>query len=81
MSNRPQADLCDVCDQAATAWWRGHRTISICSTCAAEVLPALMADAISSVMVEDWDRSKRVFDQIESRFWRALVHRLLKERK
>ena len=83
-ANRPterDGEYCAFCDQPALAAWGGQdRQVAVCHACAVKVLPALMADSISSVMVEDWDRSKRVFDQIESRFWRALVHRLIKER-
>lgn len=81
MSDIRQADLCDVCDQAATARWRGNRNIAICSTCAIDVLPKLMADAIDLSPDENFDRAKTSLERIVRTFWRAMACRLFREQK
>ena len=73
-------EYCAFCDLPVRAAWEGQRVIGCCHTCAIEVLPTLMADAIAPQVADDWDRVKRIFDQAESRFWRAMCHRLIKER-
>lgn len=81
MTKRRQADLCDVCDQPATARWRGHRPISICPTCAIEVLPRLAADAIDVSAADSRERVKWIVKRMAVAFWKALSMRLLKELK
>jgi hypothetical protein len=65
---------CTLCDSPATAMWQGRETIYICSQCALESLPALIADSI-------WISPRGIHahsfvDSILVSFWRALALRL-----
>lgn len=38
--------VCCVCGEQPAAYWRGERVVAVCATCAVEVLPKLIADAV-----------------------------------
>lgn len=67
-----QVEKCGACGHPATAVWQGAGTISICSTCAVEVLPALAADALAA-RIDDYDDARRSIRDIEARYWRAIA--------
>jgi hypothetical protein len=68
-------NCCWVCGQPATKAWHGETTLAICSFCALESLPALIADAVQIVGQRD-SELRDIFARIESRFWRAMALRL-----
>jgi hypothetical protein len=72
---------CGACGQRATAAWHGaESTLAVCSLCAQEVLPQMLADAVQIVGQRD-SELRDIFNRIESRFWRAMALRLHKEKR
>lgn len=71
---------CMFCGQHPHAFWQGmHGAISVCTNCAEEVLPALIAD---SVLVTNHPReyaagnATNSWIKCERRFWKAFASRL-----
>lgn len=81
-------ELCSFCsDRKADAVWIGKVDIFACATCAAELLPQLMADAIvGAVSIEILRSSKdtpheiqkegRILERFHSAFSGALIRKL-----
>ena len=76
---RLSTDTCSVCGATASATWEGHERIAVCPQCALEVLPALLADAAWLAHSDPAARAKKVWEQAERTYWRALAMRLLRE--
>jgi hypothetical protein len=74
------AEYCSICGQPAAKAWHGERTFAVCSFCATEWLPAMIADAITLPGAHSSDSAFKAHHQIDLRFWRALAIRLLGER-
>lgn len=74
-------EYCHICRRPATAVWHGDGEIAVCPTCAVEALPCLIADAIELPICNEEERSKFVFERVTATFWRAMTHRLFRERK
>jgi hypothetical protein len=73
---------CHLCDGRADATWRGGTgaTIAICSECAINVLPALIADAVFLPGgATGQNAAKHAVREVETIYWRALALRLLRE--
>lgn len=74
-------EYCSICRQPATAAWHGNTTIAICSTCAVNILPALIADAVDLSHKRPMERVKLAALQVERNLWRAVALRLARERQ
>ena len=73
---------CAVCGESATALWHGAKPIAICETCAVDVLPTLIADAIFLPNdVRSVDQAQRQLEKITSVYWKAVACRLRKGAK
>jgi len=84
MSDTPHnhaAEYCSVCGAPADAAWHGNHVIAVCSTCAIETLPSLIADAIYLPKHKAADAAKRSLERVDSRFWRALTLRLFRSQE
>jgi hypothetical protein len=69
----PVEAACSFCGESGwSAVWHGVLEILVCDTCATEILPCLLADAI-------WMPSRKVADaeqaltHFQARFWRAFA--------
>jgi hypothetical protein len=74
------AEYCSICHQPATSAWHGAGTIAICSSCAVDVLPALIADGVDLAHTRPADRLKLVALQVERNLWRGLALRATREK-
>ncbi|MHC4405409.1 MAG: hypothetical protein ACYTG0_37660 [Planctomycetota bacterium] len=78
-TTEPTAEYCANCNQPATAAWRGNHTFGICPECAVDVLPALIADAVSIGSAHVYHNASRAIDSVVCRFWRAMACRIARE--
>ena len=71
---------CDSCGESSTphgAVWAGNLTIiELCDRCAAQVLPVMVADAMSHAHPE---QVKSLLAEIERQVWRAVAFRIARE--
>lgn len=72
---------CFGCGRSADAMWQGsHDSVHVCRTCAVEVLPALIADA---VFVPAGPVGTLAFDTqlsaVHAAYWRAVAARVAHE--
>jgi hypothetical protein len=71
----PAVEVCSFCGEPhASAWWRGHQTISVCRKCAVEDLPRLLADALAGEHADAPNvvgSLHRALEQAEKNFWMA----------
>lgn len=64
---------CSVCGSAEWAgMWRGESEIRVCRSCATEVLPRLIADAVWHPWMRT-DTPANAFETIRSEYWRAIA--------
>lgn len=72
---------CDLCGEpASNAYWEGSGiTLEVCEGCAVNILPRIIADAVTLTGAGDHNRSKVVLMQVERQFWRALAFRQMRE--
>lgn len=72
-------DKCAFCDRKPTAYWHGiNANISVCESCAVDILPRLIADAIN-IEAHDVHASYTATQQLkrcELSFWQAFAARL-----
>ena len=72
-------ERCHLCGAVAHAFWQGDQRISVCQTCAIDILPALLADAIRFGTTNRSQSTFRTLDTFTKRFWRALCLRMMAE--
>lgn len=70
------AGQCSACGERASAIWHGAEHLAVCHRCAIEVLPTLIADAISHPTLSSMVHAH---DAMIKRFWEATAKRLLGE--
>lgn len=70
----PTCNLCGDC--YADAYWQGHDRVSVCSGCALDTLPALLADTVVGVRTVPriMDRCKQALERFSMNYWRACAH-------
>jgi hypothetical protein len=74
-------DQCCLCGKPSAAYWSGDTgSIGICQHCAADCLAPLAVDAAWLPADYGHDDLLDLHRRIESRVWRALTERLLRER-
>lgn len=68
-----KCSLCGTDDW--TGDWRGHCAVYVCRSCAQEVLPRLIADAVWNPMAayRQIGYLDHVLDRIRAEFWRAVA--------
>lgn len=71
---------CSLCDERASAAWIGAGTIEICTHCAVEMLPGLIADAIFYPYATH-GHFESSFGKVQSRFWKAVASTTLLQLK
>ena len=70
---------CSICEEhRASALWHGHIEFWICSVCAIEVLPTLIADAYN---MADLSQRNYVKDKMISRFNEACYLQVIRKNK
>jgi hypothetical protein len=62
---------CSICGKMSSAVWSGETTIFVCSECAVNILPALIADAVSTSHMKDIGGLSSTLARIEAVYWRA----------
>jgi len=77
---------CAFCDNHPVAYWHlGTSDLKVCSTCAVDLLPRLIADAIAADGgVDDVRFVNRLHDalqRIENAFWYGAFHAILQEKR
>ena len=70
--------VCSICGHESVAIWTGEKTIEICSTCATEKLPLLIADSVGHANPVHAESAAK---SIESAFWRGMALRAMSESK
>jgi hypothetical protein len=75
------AEPCSICGGKSDAYWSGKQTITVCYTCATQVLPCLIADAMRALHFggRDTHQLVKTNEWMNSRFWRAAALALSKE--
>ena len=68
---------CTLCGAPTAAYWCGIQTVEICLTCAVQVLPAILADAVP---YHSADSAKSFCDRATVTYWRASTLRAMRER-
>ena len=73
------AGRCSGCgvQLGAGSFWRGHRDVVFCTTCALteDILPVLLADAVLAL---DPQRAQAALDHFMAQYWRAIALGLLR---
>jgi hypothetical protein len=79
----PGAEYCSICGGPATGAWHpaSGAALACCGACAVETLPKLIADSIDLPPNCEEDAAKRALFHVESGFWKALFHRMARERR
>lgn len=81
-SNTPKDGVkrgpCFNCGAPADAMWTGRATVEVCGGCATDVLPALIADAVSASRNATTHYMDAV-DKIKATFWQAVAARIAVE--
>lgn len=68
---------CFHCDRQATALWTGiNGSVYVCGGCAQDVLPALIADAVSVIPGPGTNGFQSPLDRAEAAYWKGAVARL-----
>lgn len=67
---------CSFCESPSTAYWTMANTVEVCSACALDILPALIADAAVGHM-KHADRAReaaeRGLDRLTATYWKAVT--------
>ena len=72
-------EYCSICGQPAASAWHGENaTIAVCSVCAIDALPKLIADALYLAHTQPADRARSMVRQVESNLWKALALRMMR---
>lgn len=67
---------CSLCGKRADAMWGGDTNVFVCSTCAVDTLPQLIADAIYKPRDKDlYTAAHQALPRILLAFWRAMTAR------
>ena len=74
--SRDDSRGCSICGGPATAYWEGTRRVEVCPRCASDVLPLIIADAITCVSRESAAATEQ---RVRAAFYRGLMLRLLRE--
>ncbi len=66
---------CFCCSRKAQAVWHGQETVHVCESCAVEVLPALIADAVHAGSLGTLGFMNHL-KAVEAEYWKAVAARL-----
>lgn len=66
--------VCSICDEKPHAFWSGWKWVYVCSSCAVEILPKLIADAIW-LRTESTDDAKQMLTAITGAYWEGIASR------
>jgi hypothetical protein len=73
---------CTMCGKPSAAhWWSSGGVIEVCTSCATDKLPLLIADAIPDSLVESDKHAHSIVKSIVGAFWRGLSIRLMQRFK
>jgi len=67
------SDLCSWCNRHASAFWMGRQLIKVCPSCALDILPAFIADALFQQIHTEPMKRFEFSKDIAGGFFRALL--------
>jgi hypothetical protein len=77
----PAQGICHICGERSNAMWMCAKAdfFEVCSTCAKEKLPLIIADAIGLGTKDQWAAAESALHEVTSAFWRGLAIRGMRE--